>query len=109
MTKRELSSDHDKRENQFAGSTGRMPARCSPFQSADAKAAFAAELATGSQAVLTSDELQEQGTVLYVSTKGNDAWSRKQPHQNAGNTDGPVASLAKPPDPIRQPKSSAHL
>ena len=30
---------------------------------------------------------------LYVATNGNDAWSGRLPAPNAGNTDGPLASL----------------
>lgn len=41
---------------------------------------------------------------LYVATNGNDRWSGRLPEPNAARTDGPVASLARVRDEIRQIK-----
>jgi len=41
------------------------------------------------------------GTVMYVSTEGNDAWSGKLAQPNAQHSDGPFASLAAARDAIR--------
>ncbi len=43
---------------------------------------------------------------IYVSTKGNDAWSGRLAAPNNGATDGPFASLARARDEVRKLKSA---
>ena len=46
------------------------------------------------------------GLTLYVSPKGNDAWSGRAAEPNAARTDGPLATLAKARDVIRKRKAA---
>jgi parallel beta-helix repeat protein len=46
---------------------------------------------------------------LYVSLKGNDAWSGRLAEPNAAQTDGPLATLAKARDAIRKQRSTGSL
>jgi parallel beta-helix repeat protein len=46
---------------------------------------------------------------LYVSTKGNDRWSGKLSDPAAGNLDGPLATIEKARDAIRQLKTQGAL
>ncbi len=46
---------------------------------------------------------------FYVSTEGSDRWSGNLAQPNAGNTDGPLASLAGARDAIRRLKSRGPL
>ena len=47
------------------------------------------------------------GTVFYVATNGNDAWSGRLPAPNDAKTDGPFATITKARDAIRQLKATA--
>jgi hypothetical protein len=47
--------------------------------------------------------------ILYVSPEGNDGWSGQSAQVNAGRTDGPVATLERARDLIRQSKKGAEL
>jgi parallel beta-helix repeat protein len=49
------------------------------------------------------------GTVFYVSTEGNDAWSGKLANPNLPKTDGPFATLARARDAIRELKAHEPL
>ncbi len=44
---------------------------------------------------------QTPAVTLYVETTGNDAWNGTLPAPNAAKTDGPVATLARARDLIR--------
>ena len=44
---------------------------------------------------------------LYVAPNGNDHWTGRQAHPNAGRTDGPLASLASARDAVRALAQSA--
>lgn len=46
---------------------------------------------------------------LYVAPDGNDAWSGKLEHANAGRTDGPLASLAGARNALRRVKAQGTL
>jgi len=46
---------------------------------------------------------------LYVSTSGNDGWSGKLAEANADKTDGPLATIAKARDLVRERKISGRL
>jgi hypothetical protein len=46
------------------------------------------------------------GTTIYVSPAGNDTWSGRIEQPNAGRTDGPVATLDRARDIVRQIKSA---
>ncbi|MEW6359372.1 MAG: right-handed parallel beta-helix repeat-containing protein [Planctomycetota bacterium] len=52
---------------------------------------------------------QPQAATLYVATNGNDAWSGKLPEPNAEKRDGPLATIAKARDVVRQLKGSGAL
>lgn len=65
--------------------------------------AVAVALCAGAQ------EATSSGTVLYVATNGNDAWSGRLAEPNAEGTDGPFASLERARDEIRKIKSSDAL
>jgi hypothetical protein len=44
-------------------------------------------------------------TTFFVATDGNDAWSGRLQHANAGKTDGPVATLTRARDAVRELKA----
>jgi hypothetical protein len=46
------------------------------------------------------------GTVFHVSPQGNDRWSGRVAAPNAKGTDGPLATLSRARDPVRNAKSS---
>ena len=48
-------------------------------------------------------------THLYVSPAGNDAWSGRLPDANAEATDGPLATIARARDVVREWKLSGRL
>jgi len=47
----------------------------------------------------------QAATTLYVSPAGNDAWSGRLAQPNTAGTDGPIATLARARDILRQGKS----
>jgi len=47
----------------------------------------------------------QAATTVYVSPNGNDAWSGLTAAPNAGKTDGPVATLQRARDIVRQKRS----
>ena len=49
---------------------------------------------------------QEVQATLFVATNGNDAWSGKLPAPNPEETDGPLATLRRARDVLRQLKAS---
>ena len=51
---------------------------------------------------------QDAQADLFVATSGDDSWSGKLPEPNAERTDGPLASLAKARDVVRQLKQGQH-
>ena len=51
---------------------------------------------------------QDPHADLFVATNGDDSWSGKLPEPNAERTDGPLASLAKARDSVRQLKQGQH-
>jgi len=57
---------------------------------------------------LPADALSK-GFTLYVSTKGNDSWSGKIPAVNKTKTDGPLLSLIRARDLIREKRKSGNL
>jgi len=59
---------------------------------------------SGLAAIANADE-----ALLYVATNGNDAWSGKLPAPNAAETDGPVATLPKARERMRQLKAAGQL
>ena len=56
--------------------------------------------------VLAMGKSQADTAGIFVSTDGNDAWSGTLPAPNAGRTDGPLATLGRSRDAIRQLKAS---
>jgi hypothetical protein len=46
---------------------------------------------------------------LYVSPQGNDRWSGRLPEPNTAGTDGPLATLAKARDAVRELKQAGKL
>ena len=46
---------------------------------------------------------------LYVSTNGNDGWSGKLSEPNAEGTDGPLASITRARDIVRELKMAGKL
>ena len=48
-------------------------------------------------------------TTLYVATDGNDAWSGRLPEANAEGSDGPLATIARARDAIRQLRVDGEL
>jgi hypothetical protein len=65
--------------------------------------------AASGQAVLQPTPSGEGGTVMYVSTEGNDTWSGKLAQPNAQRSDGPFATLAAARDAIRKLKAQGPL
>ena len=57
---------------------------------------------TASAALCVTAIRAEEPVRLYVATKGNDAWSGRLAAPNADHTDGPLASLDRARDAIRQ-------
>lgn len=53
-------------------------------------------------AVLCLAGLARAGTVFYVATDGNDAWSGRMGAANAGKSDGPFATLDRARDAVRR-------
>ena len=52
---------------------------------------------------------QEPAVVLYVAADGNDAWSGTLPAPNADRSDGPLATLDRARDAIRERKKTGPL
>ena len=50
-----------------------------------------------------------QGDALFVSPKGDDAWSGRLPAPNAGGTDGPFATLRRAKEAVHELKVSSRL
>lgn len=46
---------------------------------------------------------------LYVSTRGNDRWSGRLPEPNAAGTDGPLATITRARDVVRELRSAGRL
>ncbi|MCU0913379.1 MAG: hypothetical protein MUC88_02315, partial [Planctomycetes bacterium] len=53
--------------------------------------------------------LRAGAMTLYVSPAGNDAWSGRSAQPNAGRTDGPVATLERARDILRQSRGGGEL
>lgn len=60
-------------------------------------------------AALLSSTPSLAGTTFYVAKDGNDAWSGRLPTAKPGKSDGPLATLEKARDLVRQWKSSKGL
>jgi hypothetical protein len=57
-------------------------------------------------AVLAVSMVMAAPTTLYVSTKGNDAWSGKPPAPDKAGKDGPFASLTRAQEEVRELKAA---
>ncbi len=56
-----------------------------------------------------NDSRNVPNATLFVAKDGNDAWTGTLPAPNEGQTDGPLATIAKARDVIREIKASAAL
>ncbi|NQT12767.1 MAG: right-handed parallel beta-helix repeat-containing protein [Planctomycetes bacterium] len=62
--------------------------------------------APAQEALAAGARSHAEGLTLYVSTAGDDAWSGRLDEPNTSATDGPLASVGKARDVIRQSKAA---
>ena len=95
------------------GTDGRAPARSRQHRKARMMRTQTRRCLTCCTSMLLSlawippSQGQTQGLVLHVSTAGNDAWSGRPAAPNPAGTDGPLASLGRAQERIREIKAVA--